>query len=560
MKLLYFAKLLFICIMLVGLSNSGYSQWTNDVSLNTPICVATGAQRDPKIESDNMGGAYIAWKDNRTGIPDIYLQHVDSNGVVQWTIDGIGACTEAADQSTPSLIIEDNGDVIITWSDLRSGTERDIYAQKIDVSGNILWTLDGVVVANQVEREHNEKICSDGAGGCFIVFEKEISPTYQWDIWIQHLDNNGNILWAAGGMPVVTTVGNKRNPKLQSDHSGGTYITWQDKRDSLEYDIYAQHITSNGTRLWGVNGLMVSDAAFDQTNPKMDPDVIDGGVYIAWVDDRNGDNDIYCQRIDSLGNIMWTPNGVAVCALANNQSAVDILSNSNVSGIILTWKDSRVGNTDIYAQRLDINGNPQWATNGIAVQNNLYLQLNPNIAGDGAGGAVICWQDSTASSEYDVMAQRINSSGIKLWNTNGTIVSNASTSQAGPKNTSDEHGGTIVTWEDFRNGPRDIYAQHINFDGSTGMEWQEQLIDLSVYPNPFIDQFNIELTTLNSQPFTMKMVNIIGEDATERIQTTSTIQNGKNHLMVNGELLSKGIYFLVISSGNGKGMVKLIKN
>lgn len=561
MKKKYSLLSLSLLLLIFG-SNNIFSQWTSNTSLNSPICIATGAQRDPKIESDDMGGAFIVWKDYRTGIPDIYVQHVDSNGVPTWTIDGLGVCIQSADQSTPSMISDGAGGIIVTWSDWRSGIERDIYAQRIDANGNILWTPDGAPVTIQVEREHNEKIVTDGAGGCIITYEKQNNSTFLWDIWAQKLNASGAPMWGPGGVAMVTASSNKRNPKIQKDQTGGAYITWQDLRNGFEYDIYAQHMSSAGARLWTDNGLAVCAATNDQTNPKIDPDVINGGVYVAWADQRNGiDNDIYCQLIDSTGIPLWIANGVAVSAVANSQAAVDILSNSNVSGVILTWKDERSGNTDIYAQRLSITGAPQWTANGIQVQANSFPQLNPNIAGDGLGGAVICWQDSFAITQWDIKAQRIDAAGAKLWNTNGVVVSSATAMQSGPKNTSDDDGGTIVVWEDYRTGTRDIYAQRIYSNGtSIGIDEESNITGLTVFPNPFVDQFEVEFTQLVADDYSMMMTNILGEDVTGFIELNTSLQNNQNKIIVGGEQLNPGIYFLTINFANsGAKTIKMIK-
>lgn len=562
MKKIYSFSFLFILIGYVSFYNKGYSQWTSNTSLNTPICVATGAQRDPRIESDGNGGAFIMWKDYRVGVPDVYVQRVDSNGVPLWIINGVGACIQAADQSTPSLISDGADGIIVTWSDWRSGIERDIYAQRIDGNGNLLWAMDGAIVTNKPEREHNERIISDGVGGCIIAWEEQKSSPWRWEIWAQRLNSNGVIQWPAGGIPVVTAISNKRNPKLQKDHSGGAYITWQDLRDGLQYDIYAQHLSSDGTRLWGTDGLAVCSAPNTQNNPKIDPDILSGGVYIAWADQRSGtDNDIYCQRIDSLGNPLWISNGVAVCNAINGQTAVDLLSNSNVTGLILTWKDERAGNTDIYAQRLDIDGVSQWAANGIAVETGSFPQINPNISGDGMGGAVICWQDSTATSVWDIKAQRIDSSGTKLWNANGAIVSDAIGQQIGPKNTSDDYGGTIVVWEDFRTGTRDIYIQHIYWDGgSIGLEEQSNISTLQVYPNPFENHFVLDFTLLKPENISIKIFNLLGKEISE-IVSNKILQNAGSHsLNINTTNFAPGIYFLEISGNHYSESIKLVKN
>ncbi len=558
MKKLY-SPIAILFILCMGIFSPLYSQWNFNYSINTPICVAADKQVDPRIIDDDHGGAFIAWKDYRTGIPDIYVQHIDSLGFVQWTVDGIGACTDFADQSTPSLTSDMAGGIIVTWSDWRSGIERDIYAQRIDVNGNILWATDGIAVTDQVQREHNERIVSDGAGGAIIAFEKQVG---QWEIWAQRINNNGVPVWSPGGKKLTLVNSNMRNPKLQKDPVGGAYITWQDNRNG-NYDIYAQHISATGVLEWGDNALQVCGATGDQTNPKIDPDSIGSGVYIGWTDDRNGnDNDIYCQLIDSAGTTLWPQDGIAVCtSVAGNQSALDMISNTKINGVIVAWKDSRMGSTDIYVQKLNRNGVAQWTPSGVLVAASNFPQINPNVCGDGNGGAIIAWQDSSNNSQWNIYTQRFDLNGNRLWGNSGVPVSNATASQTGPKNISDKNGGSIYVWEDYRaGGIRDIYAHHIGADGmSIGIEENHPVSNLTVYPNPFINDLNLHYTLSQTGYISIEIHNILGETVAEILPSTTLQEAGKHSIHYQASELASGIYFLEIRNQNKVQSIKVIK-
>lgn len=553
MKQPYSQKIILI-ITTVSFMIHANAQWNPFTDQNTPICTFAGAQKDARIEDDGNGGAFIAWKDYRTGIPDIYVQHIDSNGVILWALDGIGACTDPYDQSTPSLTTDMAGGIIVTWSDWRSGLERDIYAQRIDPSGNMLWQMDGAVVTVQIEREHNERIVSDGAGGCIIAFEKQVG---NWDIWAQRLNSAGATMWAPGGVPVSTVNSNKRNPKLQKDKSNGVYICWQDNRN-IEYDVYVQRLSSTGVRLWGDSALQVTDAYDDQNNAKIDPDKLSGGIYIAWADQRSASsNDIYCQRIDSLGNFLWPVNGVGVCVAPNDQSAVDLISNNGIDGVILTWKDERSGNNDIYAQHLDQSGTALWGFNGKLICGSPTPQINPNLCGDSRGGAIIAYQDSVAGSFWNVSAQRIDTVGNLLWG-GGVVVANAIGSQTSPKNISDGHGGSIFIFEDDRSGEKDMYAHHIGANGiSIGIE-ENNVSILNVYPNPFTDKFKVQLALKTYVGIHATIHNIAGVEV-QNIRIDQE-DNGLNKEMTfDASMLEPGIYFVHLSWEENYTTIKIIK-
>ena len=287
-----------------------YAQWSTNTNLNTPICTAFTKQNDPRIIQDGNGGAFITWKDERNGLPDIYVQRINKDGYILWTLNGISACDDTSDQSTPNLVTDMQGGIIVSWSDRRTGIDRDVFVQRIDSNGTELWTHNGVAIATKPNREHNEKICSDGAGGAIIVWEQEDA---QWDVWAQRVNNNGVIQWTAGGIPLTTAVGNRINPKIQKDGKGGAIVTWQDNRTGF-YDIYAQRIDALGNYVWSPLGLPICLAPNTQSSPKIDPSNSTGGAYITWTDKRNGvDYDIYVQKIDSSGNLLFPPNGIPVC-------------------------------------------------------------------------------------------------------------------------------------------------------------------------------------------------------------------------------------------------------
>ena len=75
----------------------------------------------------------------------------------------------------------------------------------------------------------------------------------------------------------------------------------------------------------------------------------------------------------------------------------------------MTWYDLRnPGPADLYAQRLDGAGNPVWANNGIVVCNDPYNQFFPRIINDARGGSIIAWEDRrNGASNADIYALRI---------------------------------------------------------------------------------------------------------------------------------------------------------
>lgn len=97
---------------------------------------------------------------------------------------------------------------------------------------------------------------------------------------------------------------------------------------------------------------------------------------------------------------------------------------------------------------------------------------------DGAGGAVIGWNDYR-SGPSDIYAQRLDgATGAAQWISQGVAVSTAAGDQIWPVQffpmVADGSGGAILTWTDARGGspstpPPNIYAQRVNDEDALGL-------------------------------------------------------------------------------------------
>lgn len=120
-------------IFIAGI-NLSVAQWSSNPAVNTPICILAEDQLESDIVSDGSGGAIITWYDRRTGTDfDLYAQRINEDGTVLWAENGIPICVVAGNgpyPPRPTIISDSEGGAIITWHDLRNGLDYDIYAQK----------------------------------------------------------------------------------------------------------------------------------------------------------------------------------------------------------------------------------------------------------------------------------------------------------------------------------------------------------------------------------------------------------------------------------------------
>ena len=165
--------------------------------------------------------------------------------------------------------------------------------------------------------------------------------------------------------------------------------------------------------------LPVCTAAEDQHFPDLISDN-HGGVIVAWRDVRNGNRDVFAQRISTNGEILWEDSGIPICVQPSAQSWPLLIPDAE-EGTILVFGDSRHRNRDIYAQRIDANGELLWGEDGVPVSTAPFLKEDVKAISDGEGGAIIVWEDSRHGN-LDVYAQRIDGSGKPVWELNGVPV------------------------------------------------------------------------------------------------------------------------------------------
>jgi len=371
--------------------------------------------------------------------------------------------TAARDQINPRITSDGSGGALVTWQDNRIATNPNIYAQRIDSTGNILWKLNGVLTNGAANDQSNPQIVSDGGGGAIIAWQDNRSGTNP-NIYAQKIDKNGHVLWTANGVPISIAANDQINPRIVSDGSGGAIIAWEDFR-SGDGNIYAQKINADGAIKWTANGKAITGAANDQINPRIASDG-SGGAIITWEDFRSGNGNIYAQKINAAGAIKWAANGKAITGAANDQIKPQIVGDGS-GGAIITWQDGRIAaNPNIYAQRIDAAGTPKWRTNGVVITGAVNDQGNPQIVGDGSGGAIIAWEDNRSATDTDIYARRIDPSGMVMWAAAGAAISTAAHDQIDPRMIGDGFGGALITWDDFRSGSNhDIYIQKVESNG-----------------------------------------------------------------------------------------------
>ena len=158
---------------------------------------------------------------------------------------------------------------------------------------------------------------------------------------------------------------------------------------------------------WGPGGLPVSGGGADQFSQEMSPQNA-GAVTLVWLDRRNSSTpDLYAQRLDAAGTPQWTGD-LALCTQPTVETQV-ALTRLDDDATAIAWRDTRSGTGDVYAHVVSAAGAIYGALDGDAASNAPGDQSAPALVGAGTQ-AIATWMDRRGASA-DIYAQRIGRAG-----------------------------------------------------------------------------------------------------------------------------------------------------
>ncbi len=278
----------------VASSLDGGATWSapskvNDVSGFVQVSQSYG----PSIAMDLVGTLYVAWEDWRNslpdnidpviGNPDIYVARSTDAGVTWGRNVRVNDDPGTAEQrGVPALAVDPQGAVYVAWEDHRSDPQfPDVYLARSE-DGGLTWSPN--VRVNDVVSgwQGDPAIAADpsgvnvawydsrnGQGDVYFARSGDGGDTWGGSVRLNRHDGNG-----AGAVPAI------------SAWSGGVFVAWQDGGRG----VVLTWSTDRG-QTWAPDAAVSSGNA-TQTDPSLAVGP-PGIAYLAWVDERNGDTDIY---------------------------------------------------------------------------------------------------------------------------------------------------------------------------------------------------------------------------------------------------------------------------
>lgn len=429
----------------------------NDFLLNDDTISGT-KQQNPSIAINNQGNIVIGWSDFRDGNSDIYIQRMDTNNNFIGTNYRVNTDATMMWQGLPSVAIHNNGNFVVSWEDRRTWNS-DVYLQRFNAQGQPV--SDNIVV--------NDNIGVSDQRNCDVVILPNQNIIVVWDDWrndwgdifLQRFNSNGNRLGVNLRVNNDALGNTQYYPSIDYDNNGNFIITWMDGRQG-DWNIYAQRFNSQAQPI--SDNFMVNDNNNSyQGNPKIAINT-NGEFIVVWEDRRNGHSDIYAQRFDSSANRLGSNYKVNDDLTNTNQSSPNIVVHQS-GNVLIVWTDSRQNNPDIYAQVYNQDGTQ--IGNNFRINDDLTNknQSAPNASIILSGKAWIIWDDARHNHD-DIYMQTLNSNMTMLGHNQKINDDNASAHQRCSWITQDGNGRCVIVWEDERDGNCNIYATRFDSLGN----------------------------------------------------------------------------------------------
>jgi hypothetical protein len=345
-------------------------------------------------------------------------------------------------------LVQTGQDFVVTWNDRRRDNSHvDVYAQKFNLNGDMLWAGNGRVIAagpaNQLvyPNQFSAGVVTDANGGALIAWNDSSGSSY-WQAFASRAASNATVAWGSPGEQIQspdTAMPFLANPTTGANQLRDDWGIVADSENGMFIPLAAGlgRVNSEGRLrtnwFYDSSDTISANRVFVPTVSSTGKD----GVVVVW----NQGNSYFSQGIrarklvdpeskwpaqkdtfgDSWGQkVVFQPDGtMPLCRL----SAVP----DGAGGVIAVWVDGRIV-TDtthfrVYAQRIDSSGHLMWGTQSLELSGDVvtytcYWWSKMFAASDGEGGVVVAWNDAQGT----VRAQRVKADGSLQWQSGGVSL------------------------------------------------------------------------------------------------------------------------------------------
>jgi hypothetical protein len=251
---------------------------------------------------------------------------------------------------------------------------------------------------------------------------------------------------------------------MPASYLGDFYFAWTDTRNG-NMDIYAQRLNGAGVSQWTADGLAIAATGFQEYQPSAAGST---GFYISWIAESM---ELRLQKLDASGTPLFAPAGMLIdTSVEAALHTAGIVRDTNSGGVfavldrytdVLEFDELR-----IFAQKVWPNGSTWGPTPVMVIGQSSYEHVPTDFIADGIGAVVIAWMETDASDVLsDVFVQR--QSLTPFWESGGVALSSAPGHQILPRLVR-ALGSYLTVWQDSRSVPPRVFAQRVTADGLPG--------------------------------------------------------------------------------------------
>ncbi|OGO94349.1 MAG: hypothetical protein A3F10_00185 [Coxiella sp. RIFCSPHIGHO2_12_FULL_42_15] len=294
----------------------------------------------------------------------------------------------------------------------------------------------------------------------------------------------------------TTTSGNQENAAIATLTDGGYIVMWE-SADANSTGIFAQRYDRHSNAVG--SEFQVNDTTNGEQSAVSIAGLNDGGFVAVYQTERTSSSNRYnilAKIYDANGN---GSNEILISSdtpTNRHQQNPDIavLDNGN---FVVVWESqiSTSSDWDIKAQIFNANGQSQGGSFTINT-NTDNRQLTPVIKALNNGGFVVAWQDRS-SGDYDIVAQRYDSSGSKI-GSHFTVNTNLSNHQTTPEIAVLASSGFVIAWESAGNQDGDDAGIFMRMYDENGVAQGNQML---INTETDRDQTDPSITALHTGGF-----------------------------------------------------------
>ena len=349
-------------------------------------------------------------------------------------------------QAEPSVAADPSGNFVVVWErQYQAPTNRRIVAQRYDSSGAPLGGEFPVSKPPPFLVNHDAPAVAVDASGNFVVVWFD-TPLDDANVMGQRFDSSGAPL---GGQFEVSTSLYNWNPAVASDSVGNFVVVWTGSfpGDGSGTAVFGRRYAGTGTLL-GATFRVNTWTTDDQIYPSVASDP-SGNFVVVWqsTGQDGSAGGLFGQRFAGSG----APLGAEfrVNAYTSSEQARPAVAADSAGDFVVVWHSmGQDGDNDgAFGQRFASSGAPL----GAEFRINAYTtggQRAPAVAADPAGNFVVTWQTPQDGSNYGIVGQRYEASGIPL-GPEFPVNSYTTAAQALPSVAADSFGNFVVVWQSF---------------------------------------------------------------------------------------------------------------